>query len=230
MLQKKTYTPEDDEANNVDGRAIRSERLRKRGKDDDHELQTVHALTSDNIGKHTKPKLANNGTSRGGQLDGIVRGRRHLSGARVVDDTQHDGQHRGSEDVVRVGEEADTGDDAGADMVPSERSLVNLGQSKTTALIQVACGGELVVPVCVGSITTRRLAKVGDGAGVLGVVSRTHRGGMGGYMSGRVEEEAQNLPSCQGRLPRCSSCREKREDDTGGRHGASSYFMHGEMS
>ncbi len=177
---EETYTPEDDETNNVDGRTAGSEGLGKRGKDDDHELKTVHALTTDNIGQHTETKLAHDGTSRGGQLDGVVRGSGHLAGARVVHDTQHNGQHRGSEDVVRVGKETDTGNNTGAHMVPAKRRLVNLGQGKSSSLIEVRNIGELVVEVGVSRVTTRRLAKAGDGGGVvLGVLSRTHCGELG---------------------------------------------------
>lgn len=51
-------------------------------------------------------------------------------------------------------------------MVPSERSLVDLGKGKTTTLVGVLDMEEIVVEIVVGRISTRRLV---DGSGLHGL-------------------------------------------------------------
>ena len=61
--------------------------------------------------------------------------------------SQHVRDKTDSEQVVGIGEETNTGHDDGANMVPAERSLVNFGKSKSSALIwilDVSLCGQLV--------------------------------------------------------------------------------------
>lgn len=148
QITNKTYhqnTPEDDSSNDIDRRRRRSQSLCKGSKDDDDQLEAVHALPADNISKRTKTKLANDRAGRGSELDGSVRGGGHLADARVVDNAEHGGQKRGREDVVRVGEEPDARDDDSADMIPAERSSVNLREGQTAPLVDVLDVSEVIV-------------------------------------------------------------------------------------
>jgi len=54
--------------------------------------------------------------------------------------------------IVGIREEADTSDDDGANMVPAEGGLVNLGESETTTLVGISNVGIVVVEVVEGSI------------------------------------------------------------------------------
>src|SRR6478735_2485583 len=154
------YTPEDDKTNKRGGRRTGSQGLGKSRKDDDNKLQTIHPLTTDNIGQHTKSKLSNNSTSRSRKLDSVIRASSKLSLARIIHNTQHDGQHGHAEDIVGVSKETNTSNDTGADMVPSERSLVDLGEGKTTTLIGVGDVSKVVVKVVEGIVAA---ACLGDG-------------------------------------------------------------------
>lgn len=74
-------------------------------------------------------------------LDGCV-GRRGdytgLGGCILpVHNTQHGGNQIDSEDIVSIGEETNTGHNNGADMVPAEGSLIDLGQGKSSSLIRI---------------------------------------------------------------------------------------------
>ncbi len=138
-------TPEDDDANDVHGRRRGCESLGE-GREDDHDqLEAVHALTADDISQGTEAELADDGTGGGGELDGSVGSCGHGTDAGVVDDTEHERQEGDGEDVVRVGEEADAGDDDGADMVPPEGGSVDLGESETAALVDVLDVEEVIV-------------------------------------------------------------------------------------
>jgi hypothetical protein len=55
----------------------------------------------------------------------------------VVDDTQHDGEQRDTEDVIAVCEETGAGDEDGADVVPAKGGLVDFSQGEAAALVGV---------------------------------------------------------------------------------------------
>ena len=152
-------TPEDQDTGDGESRRGGGKDLGKRGEDDEDELETVHLLTTDNIGKETKTELTNDGTGRGCDLDGSVRVGRDGAGLRLgvvpVDDTQHCGDQTDGEDVVGISEETDTGDHDGADVVPAKGGLVDLGESKPSALIWVRDMSIVVVEVVEGSVTAR---------------------------------------------------------------------------
>lgn len=131
------HTPENDETNDVTSGRTRGQSLADCGKDNDDKFETIHLLTTDQVGQHTETKLANNSSGRGSQLDGVIRAGRHSSDARVVDYSQHGGQERGREDVVGISEETNTGDNTSADMVPAERGLVDLGEGEATTLVEI---------------------------------------------------------------------------------------------
>lgn len=61
---------------------------------------TIHPLTTYDISHSTKEQLTYNRSSRGRQLDSVVRAGGKLSLLRIVHDTQHDGQHADTEDIV----------------------------------------------------------------------------------------------------------------------------------
>lgn len=65
----------------------------------------------------------------------------------LIDDTQHNGQERNTEDVIAVGEETCAGYQDGANVVPAEGRLVDLGEGKTTALVRVLDVREVIVEV-----------------------------------------------------------------------------------
>ena len=62
--------------------------------------------------------------------------------------------------IVGISEETNTGNNASTDVVPSERSLVDLSKSETSSLIGVLDVSEVIVEVVEGGVSTRRL---GDG-------------------------------------------------------------------
>jgi len=62
-------------------------------------------------------------------------------------DTQHGGDEVDSENVVGVGEETYAGDDNGTNMIPTKRSLVDLGKGKTSTLIGILDLPQLSVAV-----------------------------------------------------------------------------------
>lgn len=51
--------------------------------------------------------------------------------------SQHVRDETDGEQVVGIGEETDTSDNNGANMVPAERSFVDFSESKSTALIWI---------------------------------------------------------------------------------------------
>lgn len=89
----------------------------------------------------TETELANDGSTRSRDLDGGGGACRH--GARLglcvvpVNNTEHVGHQTNGEDVVGIGEETDTSDENGADVVPSKGSLVDLGERETATLVRV---------------------------------------------------------------------------------------------
>jgi hypothetical protein len=58
-------------------------------------------------------------------------------------------------DVVSIREETNTSDNDGAHMVPAERSLVDLSESETAALVRVGDMSIVVVEVVKGSVASR---------------------------------------------------------------------------
>jgi hypothetical protein len=79
-----------------------------------------------------------------------LRREEHAAVVRLVDNAQHDGQQRHAEDVVAVGEETSAGHQDGANVVPSKRSLVDLGERQAAALVGVLNVGEVIVEVVKG--------------------------------------------------------------------------------
>ena len=71
-----------------------------------------------------------------------------------VDVAEHSRDDTDSEDVVGVREEADAGDDDGADVVPAERSLVDFRESEAAALVGVGDVSVVIVEVVEGSCDT----------------------------------------------------------------------------
>jgi len=151
-------TPEDNDTDNGDGWRGRSESLGESCEDDEDKLETVHALTTDLVSSPTETELTDDGTTRGSDLDGSVGVGRDLSwvllGVLPVDDTKHVGHETNGEDVVGIGEETGTGDEDGANVVPTELGLVNLSKSKTSALVWVGDVCVVVVKVVEGGVTT----------------------------------------------------------------------------
>lgn len=150
-------TPEDDGSSNGHGRRAGCEGLSDGSEDDDDQFKTVHLLTTDDISEETETKLTDDSSSRGSDLDGSVGGDGDFSrGSRVlpVDDTKHSSHDTNGEDVVGIGEETDTSDQTGADMVPAERSLVNLSERESAALIGVGDMGVVVVEVVEGAVAS----------------------------------------------------------------------------
>lgn len=137
---------------------MRGESLSDGCEDDDHEFETVHLLTTDNIGEVTETNLTKNGTTGGSNLDGSVGSLGDLAGVRLsvlpVNDTKHVGDETNGENVVGIGEETNTGDDDGTNVVPAERSLVNLGKSESATLVGVFNVSEVIVEVVEGGVST----------------------------------------------------------------------------
>lgn len=90
-----------------------------------------------NISEGTEAELSNDSTSAGGQLDGSVGRGRHLSGAGIIDNSQHGREERYGEDVVRICEEANTRNQDGPHVVPAEGGLVDFRQGETTSLVGI---------------------------------------------------------------------------------------------
>jgi len=109
--------PDDENTDDVNGRSVTRKGLSKGSNDDDHEFDTVHLLTADNISKPTEQKLSDQGANGGGDFDTkILVGIEFSTGA--IDVTQHNGGDVDSEDVVCIGEEADSSGQADFDMEP----------------------------------------------------------------------------------------------------------------
>ena len=94
--------------------------MSKSGKDDDDEFQSVHAFSSNDIGKSTESKLANDGSTTGGNLDGSIGVSRHGTLFGPVNYAQHSGEQANGEDVVGISEKANTGYNTSSNMVPGE--------------------------------------------------------------------------------------------------------------
>lgn len=152
------HTPENDHTDDGDGRRVGSESLSESCEDDQDELETIHPLAADHIGQPAEAKLTDDSSTGRSDLDSSVGGLGDgaaLLGSVPVDRAKHVRHHTNGEDVVGVGEETNASDEDGADVVPAERSLVNLGQSETTTLVGVGDVGIVVVEVVEGSIASR---------------------------------------------------------------------------
>lgn len=151
-------TPEDDDADDRDSGRVRGESLSDGCEDDDHEFETVHLLATDNIGEVTETDLTKNGTTGGSNLDGSVGSLGDLAGVLLsvlpVNDTKHVGDETNGENVVGIGEETNTGDDDGTNVVPAERSLVNFGKSESATLVRVFDVSKVIVEVVEGGVST----------------------------------------------------------------------------
>ena len=152
------YTPENEYTNDGHSRRIGGDGLSERGEDDQDELETVHLLAAHHVGEPPKTKLSNNGATRRRNLDRSIRGLRDaaaLFGRVPVDRAEHVRHHTDGEDVIRVGEEANAGDENGANVVPAKGSLINLGERETATLVGVGDVCIVVVEVVEGSVASR---------------------------------------------------------------------------
>lgn len=151
-------TPENDDTDDGDGWRSRGESLGEGCENDEDKLKTVHALTTDLVSEPTETELTNDGTTRGSDLDGSVGGGRNLSwvllGVDPVNNTKHVGHETNGEDVVGIGEETGTSDENGTNVVPTELGLVDLSESKTSALVWVGNVCVVVVKVVESGVTT----------------------------------------------------------------------------
>lgn len=113
-------------------------------------------FAANNIGEETETKLTENSSAGGSHLDRSIRvgWDSSLVGGVPVDQAEHLSGQVDGEDIVGIREEADTSDDDGANMVPAEGGLVNLGESETTTLVGISNVGIVVVEVVEGSIAT----------------------------------------------------------------------------
>lgn len=68
----KNDTPEGDDTPGRDSLTITSESLSDGSDNDDHQFNTIHALTTDAIGKPTEEKLTNNGTNGSRDLESSI--------------------------------------------------------------------------------------------------------------------------------------------------------------
>lgn len=65
--------------------------------------------------------------------------------------------------IVGISEETNTGDNTGTNVIPSERSLVDLGESKSPSLIGVLNVCEVIVEVVESGVSTSGLVGGGHG-------------------------------------------------------------------
>jgi hypothetical protein len=96
------YTPEDDKANDRHSGRWRGKRLSESSEDNDHQLKTVHLLTTNNICEVSETELTKNRTTGGSDFDGGVAGRRNRTLGDVVLEenyTQHRGDQVDGEDL-----------------------------------------------------------------------------------------------------------------------------------
>ncbi len=232
------HAPEDDDAHDGHRRRVGGERLGEGGEDDQDQLQAVHAFATDEVGQPAKADLADDGTARSGDLDGGIGGGRDGAGlalgAMPVHDAQHGGDEVDGEDVVRIGEEADAGDDDRADMVPAEGRLVDLGEGQSSPLIGIGDVGEVIVEVVKGNIAagcfTRHLAEVAvcpiktdqdeadDGGG--GGARKVESGGRG-WMAGRGGGACEKQRSREAAKQRSSEAEKQRSREAAKSRGRS---------
>jgi len=82
-------SPDNENTNDVNGRSVTRKGLSEGSNDDDHEFDTVHLLTTDDISQPTKQELTDEGTDGGGDFDAKILVGVELS-TRAVDISQHD--------------------------------------------------------------------------------------------------------------------------------------------
>ena len=147
------HTPEDQKTNDRHRWRGSGQGLSQGAEDDEDQLQSVHLLPANEIGKDTEANLSQDGTTRCCDLDGSIRvfrdGSRLRFGRMPVYNTQHSGDEVDGEDVIGVCEEAYAGDDNGSHMVPTERGLVDFSEGKATSW-KVALA--FVLPLIVGAL------------------------------------------------------------------------------
>lgn len=137
-------TPDDQGSREREDITVSRESLTEGSNNNNHQLDTVHALASQAIGKGTESDLTDEGSNRGSDLDTKIQIRGE--GTTVVDHAQHGGDEVDSEQIVGIGEETDTGDQTGADVEPAKLGIVNLGKCLATALVELV-GVQLCVVV-----------------------------------------------------------------------------------
>jgi hypothetical protein len=96
------YTPEDNKTNDRHSRRWRGKRLSESSEDNDHQLQTVHLLTTNHICEVSESELTKNRTTGGSDFDGGVARRRNCTLGDVVLEenyTQHRGHQVDGEDL-----------------------------------------------------------------------------------------------------------------------------------
>lgn len=133
------------------------------GEDDDHQLETVHLLATNKVSKVTETKLADDGTTRGSDLDGGISSGRDFAGIGLsilpVDDAENRGSEGNSEDVVSVSKETYARNDDGTDVVPAKGCLVNLSESQTSSLVGVLNMGIVIVEVVESGVSAGGLGR-----------------------------------------------------------------------
>ena len=92
-------SPYDEDGEDVDGVGLSGDGLAEGGDDDDHELDAVHALATDDVREPTEEQLTDEGTDGGGDFDAEVLVDVELA-VFVVDVAQHRRGDVDREDVV----------------------------------------------------------------------------------------------------------------------------------
>lgn len=129
-------TPDDKGSRERESVTVSREGLTKGGHNNDHQLDTVHALAAETISQVTETNLAHEGTNRGSDLDTEIEVRGE--GAAVeVDYSQHGSDQVDGEKIVSVSEETNTGDKTGADVEPAELGVVDLGEGLTATVLEL---------------------------------------------------------------------------------------------
>ena len=80
-----------------------------------------------------------------------------------VHHAQHISYKSDSEDVISIGEEADTSDHDSANMVPSKRRVINIGKSTSSTFIGVVDVSMVVVEVMEGRVAASRPVRHDEG-------------------------------------------------------------------
>lgn len=99
LTQTHDEPPHDDHTVNVDSGTSTGNGLSEGTDDDDDQLETVHSLSTDDIGEPTKEKLSAKGTNGVRDLDTEILVVRVLA-AVTVDVANHGGSHGDGKDVI----------------------------------------------------------------------------------------------------------------------------------
>lgn len=137
-------TPDDQGSRERENITVSRESLAEGSNNNNHQLNTVHALASQTISKGAESDLTEEGSNGGSDLDTKIQIRGEST--TVVDHAQHGGDEVDSEKIVGIGEETDTSDQTGADVEPAELGIVNLGKCLATTLVELV-GVQLCVVV-----------------------------------------------------------------------------------